>query len=164
MNLENQTSLFGQSKKLLELGVLYPDKTFAWVKDESEFYDKNDDPDFYLRYCDGYEWTEHPGYQDYKVIIPAFTVSELGMMLPCYAWAVPIYQGELNPNSDVFQEVKIALSLYHPECRIESLGDPNMVWKFICSPVLAWAMADMLIFLLEGGFVSINDVNERLSS
>ncbi len=151
MKIEDQVCSLKQAKKLEDLGV--SDKShFTWkVNDIQSVVTET-------KFC--YQVITHlPGLNEYYA---AFTVAELGIMLPCYNWAVPIYQGELNSNSDVFQEVQVHLSLHYPNCRIVSLGNPEQVWKEITASTLAFAMAEMLIYLLEAGLISLEDVNKRL--
>jgi hypothetical protein len=94
---------------------------------------------------------------------PAFTLAELSAMLPTYNWAFPIYQGEINPNSDVYQEGKILYqTLNNPTCLIASL-DGCMEWKYFGHKTLAMAAAECLIWLLGSGLIAVSDVNKALT-
>ena len=143
MKIEDQVCSLEQATKLKELGVEQNAGLFYWQWGDLVF-------------------GEDVDYGEPKQA--AFTVAELGVMLPTYNWAVPIFQGEIDVNSEVCQEVRVSVDLLRvATCRIESL-DRNNSWKEISGITMASAMADMLIYMIESKIISLSDINARLSA
>lgn len=133
MKIENQVCTLEQAKRLKELGV--------------------EAVPLYWHYC-GF-MTEKHGIVQYDFVLrynsahavyPAFTVAELGAMLPLYYYS---YEGDNG---------KEWYCLYDGN---ESLYEK---YEFTNSKTEAEARAKMLIHLLETGEITATDCNNRLNS
>lgn len=74
MELSKQVTNLELSERLRELGVPQ-DSLFYWVNGDEGF-------DWVCVYSDGYEWNEWPEYSKYSAKASAYTVAELGELLP----------------------------------------------------------------------------------
>lgn len=136
MKLENQVCTLEQAKRIKELGVAY-ESIFRYVSDyKGEF-------ECVLSW--GYEWSDYPCHAGSNDIISAYTVAELGVMLPNLI-AIEYKLDEFFDNhfSDLPAKEK--------ELRF---------WGAIMS---ATFLAAMLIYLLENNLTTSEEVNKRLQA
>lgn len=97
-------------------------------------------------------------------LLSAFTVYELMVMLPDNRWAVGYRYGQLDLKSDVFTESKIVITKYHSGYEIAIVSLEGKELFSIRGLDLAVACAEMLIYLLEHGLISVDVVNQQLQA
>lgn len=159
MKIENQVCTVEQAEKLFELGVDL-DSQFAWCWN-GRYYNRDGSKGFFINQ-EGFkkEWEE---------AYCAFTVSELGVMLPNGN------QLKRTPNIAQFKSFRV-IPKYQEEGKkwlcsadVSNLHhvtidgiDAHEVWKIIYGDTEAQARAAMLIYLLEHNHITADEVNERL--
>ncbi len=157
MKLKNQVCSPEQGKKLKELGieqfkslasycVFCPDPT-----GESYFHE------IVLR--------DVPTPIDGEHICDVFTVAELSAMLPFGNFCIPIFEGEISPESDVMYSVHLETWISPNRFRTV-LVDTEFRKKYMDSGIdytMAESLASMLITMLEKGIVEASFCNEQLS-
>lgn len=133
MKLEDQCCLFIQAKKLKEFGIDW-ESLFVWsqLKESSPKLEPNWRP-----------VSRTSNYYESLTIHPAYTSSELGLMLPddCRTYRVDDYWQSYWPNEGV-------MNMHQP------FADENKTE--------AAAKAGLLIYLLEQKHITIADINSRL--
>jgi hypothetical protein len=133
MKLEDQFCLFRQAKKLKEFGVDW-ESLFVWsqLKESSPRLEPNWRP-----------VSRASHYYEALTIYPAYTSSELGLMLPddCRTYRL----------DDRWQS-------YYPREGVMSMHLPYTTENLM----EASAKASLLLFLLENKFITIADINSRL--
>jgi len=140
MKLENQVCSLEYAKKLKELVVkqeslwayFYVAKTYENIKDK-----KIDESKYEIILIEN----EHDGFLGYKLIASAYTVAELGEMLPEY----------IRTNAGYLQLVTVKISKKW-EVRY-NLGQE--MYKLFYNETEADARAKMLIYLLENKLISL---------
>lgn len=133
MKLENQVCTLEQAKRLF---------TLLGLNESLLNYVSENDKSYEIVVCNGYSWSDFPAYSGYKYKYPAFTVAELGLVLPFgeydtaqwdYGWRIYTDGGD-GAMGDVYFNTE------------------------------AEARAAMLIFLLENNIISPDEVNKRLNN
>lgn len=146
MKLENQVCSLLQAKLLEYLGVnaksanyhAYPSMNSGWEVLPDGCFNKNDDAVEYY---------------------PAYNVAELGEILSVFrydSWGFPIFMCYAHCNdhsADILG--RWSCSFRNPK----NFTDPN-----ITGVTQADAMAKMLIWLIESGYITPTEVNERLQN
>lgn len=135
MKLQDQVCTLEQAKKLKELGVEYEDAFWLYIKSNSV-----SDENYFLADITS---AEKIGYlKSY----PAFTVAELGVMLPVGFISFKVMAGK------EFSCCKLKEN--YPEI------DFSFTSKF--NTTEAGARAETLIYILERKLIAVEEVNERL--
>lgn len=124
MELEKQVSSLELSKTLKTLGVKQ-ESAFYWDTTETCVYPPNRKPENEWRWSLGYGWPRNEGESGRRVI-SAFTVAELGELLPPYTKSYRYYGGF--------------------DCDLENIPSQR-------TDTEADARAAMLIYLIEKGIV-----------
>ncbi len=151
MKLEDQVCALEYSKRLVELGVK-PISLFNWTRYEHRVeYSVN-----YLALL---------FYNNFSEIYPAFTVAELGEMLPNSVALV---------GAEPFENYRISIAKFH-SVNEERIATNNYIVNYLCDtvcadgtamfqtrlikniydPNLANAMAKMLIYLIENKLIEV---------
>lgn len=143
MKIDNQVCTVEQAMRLKELGV-DAESFMRWVSD--------DDKEYELVVSTGYGWSDFPGYNGSKYIINAYSVSELGVMLPqtiqfCKTQKASIKISRFNAWTIYYNRHSSGSNV----CMNERFNE-------------AEARSAMLINLLENDFITATDVNQRLQS
>lgn len=151
MKLQDQVCTLEQAKKLKELGVKQ-ESLFCFIGDDNPDPKYNLPHDLYYSYQAreefGASWWEHR--------IAAFTVAELGAMLP----GVDISKGEFMYFSMGSKGGHWFIDYNGSERKtIECKGEDDL---FEMKETEAGARAEMLIYLLENKLITIDEVNDRL--
>ena len=161
MQLEKQICSLEQSKKLKELGVIQQDANFYWGKDLTKgtkskmILHSNSDVLLNMAFIDKYTlpkiklsiWIKE------KNLIAAFTVAELGIMLPEYypSWRF------------TFKKAKKWLSTVIIKDKVKDGKTVTTANEFDrYADTEAQARAIILIDLLKNEVISVKDVNKRL--
>lgn len=167
MKLENQVCSMRQAKKLKELGVIGAE-FFLWL--EVARFDKKGDivewlPALFIErslYPECVSMLPAGCVNDDNEIMesrgnyPAFTVAELGQMLPD---SVEDKQG--TPFILEIGKAHYTYSVqYWDRCSSDTKG---YLLPRTRDPLLAVCMADMLIVLLENNHITADEVNQRLT-
>lgn len=148
MKLENQVSSLELSKKLKELGVPQ-ESLFSWMLIEKQVHNR--------LYPDMYQTEDEKWYlcqlKDYGTIhaidhVSAFTVAELGMMLPGTLWGKP-YDIELYVYGD---KPDRSDRQYGIELKTYNDGSVQTYWT-VNENNEADARAKMLIYLIENNLL-----------
>lgn len=142
MKLQNQVCSVGQGKKLFFLGIEL-NSHFAWVSDI-------EGAPFKLVKANFKKEHEGGGYS-------AFTVSELGVMLPDCNYEGDFLLSSPNMGKDINGNDSIGFSIWN--CFDKEDFKPE---GFIVYPTEAQARAALLIYHLENKQVTPQEVNERL--
>ncbi|HJY22880.1 MAG TPA: hypothetical protein VJ279_08355 [Hanamia sp.] len=138
MRLENQVCSLQPSKKLHELGLNHP-SIFVW----EYFNDKAYAVKYYPFAVVRDEFNESN-----LQIYPAYTVAELGEILPDY----------LYPKSASGHDRPLFMTKVE-DVYIVSILNPNQtMYPRFYSKNEADARAEMLIYLIEDGFIKTNDI------
>jgi len=139
MKLEDQVCSLELAKRLKELGV----------KQESYFYWISDEDENFVVPTGTYDWGDWPGYEKFEPKYSAFTVAELGEMLP-------VCVGDIT--GDHFD---LVCHLDYPHdwfVKYTHCGDKKpYLWEGLdihCENNLANGMAEILIRLIEKGIVA----------
>lgn len=127
MKLENQVTSLELSKRLKELGVKQ-DGIFWWVQHKNPVEDQTPRVEI------GYDAYEHV----YKILVSAFTVSELGEMLKS------LYIGKEAPGKIIFPEYMPSIDKW---C--------SYLYGNIEEKTEADARTKILIYLIENKFISL---------
>lgn len=153
MKIENQVCTMEQAKKLKELGVYNPTPEFYWVdlsawsqgykiqhKSEAEYRSKE---------------TKDTAFTDFNTTFPAFTVPELGVVIPneqaIIGWEI-WYNDHIGEwNCAIRDFVKWKEGANPPPIAYESEGN-----------TMAEAMANALIHCLENKSTTVEECNHRL--
>lgn len=135
MKIQDQVITLAQAKKLKELGVVQ-DSFMYFVG----AYENTEDQDLELVPAYGYNWNDYPEQSGFPIKYAAFTVAELGVMLPalCYTEHFTWMEWQWS-NID--------------NAPVISKGNFNTE---------AEARADLLIYLLEHDIITASEVNQRL--
>jgi len=161
MQLENQVCSLEQSKKLKQLGVVQQDANFYWGKDLTKgtkskmILHSKSDVLLNMAFIDKYTlpkiklsiWIKE------KNLIAAFTVAELGIMLPEYypSWRF------------TFKKSKRWVSTVITKDKVKDGNTVTTVNEFDrYADTEAQARAIILIDLLKNEVISVKDVNKRL--
>lgn len=141
MKAENQCCAREQAQRLAELGVGNTNdigSIFYWVHDLGEGWE--------LSY-----FMEIPRFLHIEEMVSAFTVSELGVMLP------PILIDHATPHQWHKNDTDKWL--------VEYFNDDVLSPKFSAAgDTEAQARAAMIIFLLENNLITADEVNKRLQA
>lgn len=147
MNVENQVCSLGQAKKLAELGVVQREGIFEWC--------------VFMPDPTGEMWYYSPVYlhemvedQLHEWIASAFTVAELGLMLPDLL--IKKFQYELVCIKEADDEWLLRY------CRNNNMLDTYPQLANAAGKTEAEARANELIYLLENKFITSEDCNIRL--
>lgn len=159
MTLEQQVCTVEQAKLLTELGIVC-EAYFNWTHYPETKYRK------------GSIMLTNPGSResitDMGETYPAFTVAELGVMLPCRIWVCnDMYNLELQKVDENWHPTKnerenefwYSYQFINREDKIEFLNDSGRVIE----KTEAQARAAMLIYLLENKLITPEECNQRLS-
>lgn len=133
MKLENQVCTLEQAKRINTL-IGKANTAFAFVSENDKSYE--------IVLCSGYGWADFPCYSGYKFNYPAYTVAELGVMLPAGKY-------DTCGWSDGWR--------IYTEDGHDAIGDVTFSSE-------ADARASVLIHLLENKHITAEEVNNRLQS
>lgn len=144
MKLENQVCSLEQAKRLKELGIRQ-DNEFYWVFDKHVCGEQTKVT---------YRWDIGFEDEDFRPNWSAFTVAELGVMLPTH-----------------IDEDKVAINMvdYEEGIRLEMEHQPGQWYycyagfKVTFAETEAQSRAALLIHLLESGKITASDCNQRLT-
>lgn len=137
MKLENQVVSLGLAKKLKELGVKYDNSYFVW------FHTMNGEWSLVARIYNGVE----AGYYKYR---PAFTVAELGEMLPLYV-NLPYERDENHKTKKRLQLWREKNDSWDVAYNTDGNNCIKEVWEQDKTEVNA--RAKMLIYLIENKLI-----------
>lgn len=136
MKIENQVAAVEQCQKLEALGVEYNRPAYHWIFDSGMRW-KLHPLDYYNLHEEGIEYH------------PAFTVAELGVMLP-------MVSSEKGKQAHCWKtHGKYGWSMYED-------GYIQLGFAVRFEPTEAQARAAMLIYLLENNQIPVDEVNQRL--
>lgn len=141
MKLENQVCTQQHAKRLSELGIDGSPSLYNWLQDWDN---------------DG-NWCVTSISADGA--FPAFTVAELGEMLPeriQYANRECFISSEKNDRGEIKWEVGIFT--------VAKKNNATKPIKYLMGKTEAEARASLLIFLLETKFITVEEVNQRLAA
>lgn len=138
MKIENQVCSLEQAKKLKELGIVQTETSYVWV---SRY-----DGESFLTYYDAGD-SVIPQYS-------AFTVAELGVMLP---------REFRLPNEGICHLTFSNRLDFGAFTRIKNWGTQTIIHT-IEGDTEAQSRANMLIWLLESNHITATEVNNRLKN
>jgi hypothetical protein len=154
MKLSDQFCTIEQSLKLIELGVKYEGR-FMHAK--------------FREFIEGKEWeaicpiSYSSSFCSQEQISPAFSVAELGLMLPpffpSFVQDVPLFSHCVNYRVDIFPLLDSGSQFETVPAHIQN----KELIPISTGKTEAQSRANMLIFLLENNFISPEEVNERLN-
>lgn len=161
MDISKQVCSLEQAKRLQDLGVNYENSPYTWMYavlsndgDKFEdvpmlFRDNTGEYDKWPAMPFGDKWNDATE-EDYetKGNYPAFTVAELGVMLPENAGTGNYAQDEL-------------MMRYCNETSVERLPDIDAFFRLLTDPKF---LAALLIHLLENNHITAEEVNQRLKA
>jgi hypothetical protein len=154
MRKRYQVCLFEQGRLLRKLGIDAPSihrhYHYCTKKQRDEFFEVSDIVPYDMRSC--------VGIDTYN----AYTTSELMSMMPDNKWAVPYRCGVIDLKSDVFTEAKIVITKYSTGYEASIVSIDKYVLKSFTHAILAVALSDLLIYLLQNGLVSIEQTNQSI--
>ena len=155
MKLQDQVCTIEQGKQLKELGILQQSVT-CFIGDELHLFEKQ-----------FYDWAEQKGMN----AVAAFTVSELGAMLPDYTVKLGNLEiGKCETDHVSMKPIKPGwwnVSYWTWSHKSHSRGGfylekvSNHLYQ---APTAAQAMAAMLIYLIQKKLVKVKEINERLQT
>lgn len=149
MKIENQVCSMEQAKKLNLLRVK-AESLYRWVTDEETTrLMRTDDNPISVYGCFRY---------------PAYTVAELEVALSVGGFYVPYMFGQIDNKSEVYCCVQLETwctpNVYR--CVIRDRENNRNLYEAGIRSTGAQARAAMLIYLLENGHITAEEVNERL--
>lgn len=143
MKLEQQVCTLEQAKKLKELGIVPKSVLFLWLD-----YSKNSHGPKIVN-ADVMDFESDRSY-----IYAAFTVAELGVMLPDYITGEHLYTYQQRRGA--LDKRKVKHDIYY-----WCMG--NIFLHTVTGEIEAEARAAMLIYLLENKLITPEEVNNRLN-
>jgi len=162
MKIEEQVCTLEQAKKLKELGVTYTDANYCYLENSGGGIEFGDVGFMFQHHCDDYQISVHPqGFDESfkEQSWPAFTVAELGVMLPHRYQSQRLDENTINLHK--FTHWCIDTD-FNSECEVCSECATNIVHEAKGNSE-AEARAAMLIYLLENNLITPEEVNNRLT-
>ena len=150
MKLQDQVCTLEQAKKLKELGVIQK-SIFCLIGGDNP--DLQNFTPYYIRLTE--DARTSVGSSWYKHRISAFTVAELGVMLPEY------YPSWRFKFKDQYKWIATVICSPKPD----GIDDIHTAHEFDrIADTQAEALATLLIALLEENVITVEEVNERLTA
>lgn len=161
MKIENQVCTLLQGKRLIELGITPFTAAFRWCHFCP---DPTGEHEGYTIVCfkDGANEDEMIGGE---YLADAFTASEVTQMLPFGNFCIPVFEGEITPESEVMYEVHLETWITPNRFRTV-LVDAEFRKKYMDSGIdytMAESLTSMLIKMLEQGVIEVGFCNTRLN-
>lgn len=147
MKLENQVCTLKQAKRLRELGIA-KESLFCYVSENLG--------NFEVVATFGYSWSDFPDYSSYKHKYFAYTVAELGVMLPDFQHqnGKGFWISFPSHSSDIMKWIGAV--------ETPNRDHSETIRHRIVHDTEAQARAAMLIYLIENNHITPDEVNKRL--
>jgi hypothetical protein len=154
MKLQDQVCSLEQAKKLKELGILQTSSHFQWVGDENHIPEGETSPWVWVDTTAAVNslQQDHRDNIELKFIASAFTVAEIGMMLPDNygTWLT----SSSKSGDRVFSTFQWTPIMDHPKVTA------NVTTATPAFKSEAFARAELLIWLLEKQALTISKINQ----